>query len=317
MKILVTGCAGFIGFHLSKRLCELGEIVIGIDNLNDYYDRNLKLDRLKLLNKYLNFELKEIDIINKDDLSNEFMFSNIDLVVNLAAQPGVRYSFNHPDSYIQTNIVGFSNVIELCREYKCKLIYASSSSVYGSDYNKSESDSIDSYTMNLYAATKICNEKIAEAYWSMHIQKSIGLRFFSVYGPLGRPDMLPYIVADGIRKHNKISVYNNGMMMRDYTYIDDIIDGIIILMYNDKIDGSQIYNIGRGEPVLINDVISIIESNFDKSVDKHVIMVGNDCEASVTEANIYKIKELGYNPKVSIKEGLEKFCDWYKEYYKV
>ena len=258
-NILVTGAAGFIGYHLCKRLINLGHKVYGIDNLNKYYDIKLKCDRLKKLGitegswefNYQrhkgNFTFSRVDICDEFALDDLFDDNNFDIVINLAAQAGVRYSLEKPKEYIQSNIVGFHNVLELCKKYKVdNFLYASSSSVYGKNDKIPFSTKDDvSNPVSLYAATKKSNELIAHSYSSLYRMNTMGMRFFTVYGPYGRPDMAPYIFTDAITKGKGIKVFNNGDMSRDFTYIDDIIDGIIICMNNNRL-GYKVVNIGKG-----------------------------------------------------------------------
>ena len=263
-KILVTGCAGFIGMHVSKALLEQGHYVIGVDNLNHYYDIKLKNDRLTILNKYDNFYFKKLDISNKEGLENVFKTNSIDKVVNLAAQAGVRYSLENPNSYIESNVLGFMNVLECCRYHKIKgLVYASSSSVYGdnSEIPFSVDHTVDS-PISIYAASKKANELMAYSYNHLFGLKSTGLRFFTVYGPWGRPDMAMYIFAKNILMGRPISVYNRGKMKRDFTYIDDIINGVLAAI--EKNYEFEIFNLGNNKSEGLMDVVSLLESNLKK-----------------------------------------------------
>tara|TARA_Y100000591_G_scaffold69382_1_gene57532 strand:+ start:1725 stop:2696 length:972 start_codon:yes stop_codon:yes gene_type:complete len=315
-KILVTGCAGFIGMHLSKVLLEQDHDVIGVDNLNPYYDVKLKNDRLKILNEYDNFKFNKVDISNKEALENVFKVFSVDKVVNLAAQAGVRYSLENPNSYIESNVVGFMNILECCRHYKVKgLVYASSSSVYGNNKQIpfSVEHNVDS-PISIYAASKKANELMAYSYNHLFGLKSTGLRFFTVYGPWGRPDMAMYIFAEKILKGEPISVFNNGRMKRDFTYIDDIINGIVSSIKNNY--NFEIFNLGNNTCEPLMDVVSIIESKIGKSaiVNFEPIQLG---DVVSTYADIEKSKiKLNYTPCTSIKEGIIKFLDWYLEYVK-
>jgi UDP-glucuronate 4-epimerase len=344
MKILVTGSAGFIGFHLTKYLLERGDYVIGIDNLNDYYDVGLKIARLSQLGineikdkssslsvKYLNFKFIKLDIENFTDLS--FLFSNekFDIVVNLAAQAGVRYSLENPRVYIESNIVGFFNILECCKQFKINhLLYASSSSVYGkneilpfSTIHKTESP------LSLYAATKKTNELLAHSYSHLYKLRTTGLRFFTVYGPWGRPDMAYYLFADAIRLGKPINVFNDGIMMRDFTYIRDIINSITKVLDDDfvfsdekhqrtKSDNSlfKIYNIGNGLPVNLFRFVEILEKEMGVLAIKIMSpMQAGDVEKTWADMSDFKLN-FDYTPNTQIEEGVKEFIDWYKDYHK-
>lgn len=321
-KILVTGGAGFIGFHLTKRLLDLNYEVMAIDNLNDYYDVKLKEDRLRILEENSSFSFRKIDISNKEELENIFKENNFDIVINLAAQAGVRYSIDHPDSYIVSNIIGFYNILECCRNYPVKhLLFASSSSVYGKNKKVpySTDDKVDQ-PVSLYAATKKSDELLAYAYSNLYDIKVTGLRFFTVYGPYGRPDMAYFSFTKNIIDDKEIKVFNNGDMYRDFTYIDDIVEGIIELL--DKVPlkdengvSYKIYNIGNNHPVKISKFIEILEKEIGKEAKK-VYLPMQPGDVYQTYADITDLtKETGFVPKTSLEEGLNKFVNWYKEFY--
>tara|TARA_Y100000817_G_scaffold43717_1_gene30228 strand:+ start:5417 stop:6412 length:996 start_codon:yes stop_codon:yes gene_type:complete len=329
--ILITGSAGFIGFHLSKKLLDQGHQVIGFDNINDYYDKNLKENRLSILKSYKNFSFYKRDLINKDHLNDLFQKYNFTKVIHLAAQAGVRYSISHPKAYIDSNIHGFFNIIEMCRKYEIDhLIFASSSSVYGLNekYPFSEKDPVD-HPVSLYGATKRSNELIAHSYSHLYNLKCTGLRFFTVYGPWGRPDMALFLFTKAILNKQKINVYNNGEMRRDFTYISDIINGIILILnssknYDVKSDLNpsvskaqfRIFNIGKNTPVKLMDFISEIEKqlNIKAKINFMPLQPGDVIKS---HANVDElINEFDYKPKISVQYGIEKFLNWYKEYYK-
>ena len=313
-KILITGCAGFIGMHLSELLVKNGYDVIGVDNLNNYYDVNLKLDRLKNLNAYHNFKFEKIDITDKNALSNIFITSKPFKVVNLAAQAGVRYSLTNPQAYIESNVSGFVNVLESCRYHGVEgLIYASSSSVYGSNEKIpfSEKDRIDK-PLSIYGASKISNELMAKSYHSLYGLKSTGLRFFTVYGPWGRPDMAMYIFTKKILENEPIQLFNHGIMDRDFTYIDDIISGVASAVENNY--DNEIFNLGNNKSESLTDLVEIIEKKLDKKaiIEFEPMQLG---DVKNTFADIEKAKKkLGYAPKFNMKKGVENFIDWYLSY---
>ena len=313
-NILVTGCAGFIGMHLSKTLLEQGHRVIGVDNLNDYYDVRLKNDRLMTLKKYELFSFIKLDISNKEALESVFKSNSIDKVVNLAAQAGVRYSLENPNSYIESNVLGFMNILECCRHYNIKgLVYASSSSVYGGNTVIPFSvDHVVDSPISIYAASKKANELMAHSYYHLFGLKSTGLRFFTVYGSWGRPDMAMYIFAEKILKGEPISVYNYGKMKRDFTYIDDIVSGVISSIENNF--NFEIFNLGNSSSEPLMDVISILESKIGKNaiINYEPMQLGDVVN---TFADIEKSKlKLGFSPKTKIKEGISHFLDWYLDY---
>ena len=332
-KILVTGSIGFIGFHLCKKLLDEGHEVYGIDNINDYYDVDLKLARKKSLANYAaqldenkKYNFKKIDISNKKDLFALFKKCNFDIVINLAAQAGVRYSIDNPQSYVESNLIGFVNIVECCREFKIKhLVFASSSSVYG--MNKDQPFKIQDKTdfpISLYAATKKSNELLAFSYSHLYKIPTTGLRFFTVYGPFGRPDMAYFKFTKSIIEEKPIDVYNNGNMKRDFTYIDDIVDGMLSVL--DKPPKSnqfdltlsdapfRVLNIGNNKPISLEEFIECIEKALSKTAIKNELPM-QPGDVPVTYANIDEInKEFGFNPKTNISDGIQKFVDWYVEY---
>lgn len=332
---LVTGAAGFIGYHLSEYLLIRGDQVIGIDNLNDYYDVNLKLARLERLKKHKHFTFKKIDLIEKDSLVELFEQNKINKVVNLAAQAGVRYSVDNPDCYVQSNVVGFLNILECCRHFDVKhLVFASSSSVYGANTKQpfSESDSTD-HPLSLYAASKKSNELMAHAYASLYDLPVTGLRFFTVYGPWGRPDMALFKFTKNILEGKPIDVYNYGNMVRDFTYISDIIDGVVrVLDYPEKLNNQpntdasdsptkyapyQIYNIGSSVPINLMTYINQIETLVNKKANCNFLPI-QLADVLKSHSDVSKIHgDVGYSPIVSVKEGVAKFVKWYVEYYQV
>lgn len=319
MRILVTGSAGFIGFFLIKLLCKNNYEVIGIDNLNTYYDVNLKKKRLQILKKFKNFSFHRLDIKNEKKI--EFIFKKkIDVVVNLAAMAGVRHSLKHPMDYIDSNIVGFVNLIKLSCDYKIKhFIYASSSSVYGNNkkYPSSEKDITDS-PASLYGATKKSNEIIASAYSSTHKIKTTGLRFFTVYGPWGRPDMALFYFYNSILRNKKINIFNKGNMLRDFTYVEDVAFSILkIIKKKEKRSNSlyKILNIGNSSPIHLKKFIFHIEKVLGKKSKKNYMpMQIGDVKKSLADCE--KINEfINFKPKTSIEVGIKKFHDWYTRYY--
>jgi len=309
--ILVTGCAGFIGFHLCEKLLKSGVNVTGVDNLNDYYPVEMKMVRLDILQKYENFTFHKLNIEDYEDL--EKVAKEIDVIIHLAAQAGVRYSLENPRQYIESNITGHFNVLEICRQYDVKkLVYASSSSVYGlSDkFPLSIEDRVDS-PVSLYAATKKCDEIISQSYNTLYKIPMIGLRFFTVYGEYGRPDMAPYKFTEKIINGQQIEVYNNGEMWRDFTYVGDIVDGIVSCIDLDIGKGHRVYNLGNNNPVELKYFISLIEKSVGKKADiKYLPMQKGDVlktAADISEST----RDFNYKPKVSIEEGIEKIARWY------
>jgi len=323
-KILITGGAGFIGFHLSKRLLENGELVIGIDNLNDYYEVSLKEARLEILKTYSNYEFQKIDIADKAALDALFEKEKPEIVINLAAQAGVRYSIENPQAYVDSNLIGFFNILEACRHYPVKhLLYASSSSVYGNQQKTpfSVEDSVD-HPISLYAATKKSNELMAHAYCHLYQIPCTGLRFFTVYGPYGRPDMACFLFANKIFAGQPIQVFNNGDMYRDFTYVDDIVTGIENMldhppMANEAGDCYKVYNIGNNKPVKLLDFIETLENALGKKAEK-VFMPMQPGDVYQTYADVEELKkDFDFKPTTSIQEGLESFAQWYREYYHI
>ena len=320
---LVTGGAGFIGFHLSKRLLEAGAKVIGFDNLNDYYDVSLKEDRLQILKTYENYTFIKGDLAEKAELEEVFNSLHPNVVVNLAAQAGVRYSIDHPDVYIQSNIVGFLNVLEACRNHPVDhLVYASSSSVYGGNEKVpfSTEDKVDN-PISLYAATKKANELMAYSYGKLYNIPSTGLRFFTVYGPFGRPDMACFKFADLMRNGKPIQIYNNGDMYRDFTYIDDIVTGVYNILSNPPKEDHlgvpyKVYNIGNHNPEKLMDFISILEECLGMEAKKEFYPM-QPGDVYKTFADVSELmNDFGFKPNTSIREGLTNFAKWHKEYYK-
>lgn len=333
MKILVTGAAGFIGYHLCEKLLSLGHYVIGLDNLNDYYEVQLKKDRLKqlgignitdsaLIKSQIHnekFQFIKINLEDKVRLPELFEDHNFDVVCNLAAQAGVRYSLEKPFTYIESNIFGFMNILECCRNFKVsKLVYASSSSVYGLNEKVpfSTDDNVD-HPISLYAATKKSNELMAHTYSHLFDIETIGLRFFTVYGPWGRPDMAMFLFTDAILNNKSIKVFNNGELSRDFTYIDDIVDGVVATIEKSKKASSlySIYNIGNSKPVKLLDFITEIEKSTGRVVEKEFLpMQPGDVEK--TWADVALLQEnFQYSSNTDISIGVKKFIEWYMDYF--
>lgn len=318
MKILVTGVAGFIGSETARAFLKDGHEVIGIDNLNDYYSPKLKRDRLARVHSE-RFSFVECSLSDKETLLRLFKKNAFDIVVNLAAQAGVRYSLINPQSYVDSNITGFLNILECARAYPPRhLVYASSSSVYGRNTETPfrTTDRVEKPS-SLYAATKRSNELMAETYHHLFHINLTGLRFFTVYGPWGRPDMSPWLFADAITHDRPIKVFNNGKMMRDFTYIDDIVEGIRRIAYDGiekKEPLNRLYNIGRGEPVKLMDFIATLEKNFGRVAEK-IMMPMQPGDVEVTWADTEALeRDIGYRPGVSLEEGIARFAEWFKEY---
>ena len=312
MKFLVTGSCGFIGFHLSKNLLKEEHVVLGIDNLNNFYDVDLKEKRLGLLQKYKNFKFFKIDLTDTKSLNKLFDDFKPSIVVNLAAQAGVRYSSINPNAYIDSNILGFLNIINLCTEFEIeKLIYASSSSIYGSSKDVPYKEESAPNPISLYGKTKLINEIISESYTHKHSLHSIGLRFFTVYGPYGRPDMAYYKFSKKIKENLKIKIYNKGNMSRDMTYIDDIIQGIKLAIQAKNLNNPhEILNLGNTKPINTMDLLSLIESHYKKKALIEYEETENEVE--VTHADIYKAKSMiGYLPKIDFTEGMDNFFSWF------
>jgi UDP-glucuronate 4-epimerase len=350
MKVLVTGTAGFIGYHLAKYLLERGDEVVGIDNINDYYDVNLKHGRLSETGinglsleygkavrstKYPNYQFVKLDLTDHGKMKKLFKGCHFDAVCNLAAQAGVRYSLTNPRAYIDSNITGFLNVLECCRTHNIKhFVYASSSSVYGLNKRMPFSASHQAnHPVSIYAATKKSNELMAHTYSHLFKLPTTGLRFFTVYGPWGRPDMAPFLFTKAILEHKQIDIFNNGKMKRDFTYIDDIVDGIVrvidhpakksVLWDASVPDPSssnvpyRVFNIGRGESVDLLEFITEIEKNIGEIADKNYMPMQNG-DVAETWADISVMKKmLAYDPKVSVSEGVRNFVNWYKDFYLV
>tara|TARA_B100000212_G_scaffold54060_1_gene35592 strand:+ start:4656 stop:5684 length:1029 start_codon:yes stop_codon:yes gene_type:complete len=336
-KILVTGSAGFIGFYVCRKLLEIGFNVIGIDNINSYYDVNLKKKRLDLLSQIsLNentWDFLKADLVEKDNLIKIFEDHEPSIVVNLAAQAGVRYSIENVDAYINSNIVGFSNILECCRNSKVKnLLYASSSSVYGGNTKIpfSEDDPVN-HPVSLYAATKRSNELMAHAYSHLYGLSCTGLRFFTVYGPWGRPDMAPMIFADAIINQKPLKIFNHGKMSRSFTYIDDILDVIIKLIDKPAIPdksfntnkpnissswcSNRIFNIGNDNSIKLIDFISHLEKELGKKAIKEYYPMQQGDVANTLSDNKLISEWIINSPKTSVNEGIKKFINWYKKYY--
>lgn len=326
--ILVTGAAGFIGFYLSERLLKEGQTVVGYDNLNDYYDTKLKDARLEILNKYENFTFIKGNLADKEALEAVFTEYKPEIVVNLAAQAGVRYSITNPEAYMESNMIGFFNILEACRNHPVKhLVYASSSSVYGTNKKVpySVSDKVDN-PVSLYAATKKSNELMAHAYSKLYKIPATGLRFFTVYGPMGRPDMAYFSFTKKLVKGEKIQIFNFGDMKRDFTYVDDIVTGIVNVMGKPPVendDGAlyKIYNIGNNQP---EDLLYFVETLekclmnegvIDKPAEKEFLpMQPGDVYQTYADVDDL-IKDFNFKPSTSLEEGLSKFAKWYKEFY--
>ena len=333
MKILITGAAGFIGMHLAQRLLALGHEIVGIDNLNDYYAVSLKRDRLKLLAPHAGFRFVEMDMADRDGMEKLFATEKFQRVVNLAAQAGVRYSLQNPHAYINSNVVGFLHILEGCRHHGVEhLVYASSSSVYGANTHMpfSTHDNVD-HPVSLYAATKKSNELMAHTYSHLYRIPTTGLRFFTVYGPWGRPDMSPSLFASAILEGRPINVFNEGKMQRDFTYIDDIVEGVVRVL--DKVATPdpafdpaapdpatshapfRVYNIGNHQPVELMTFIETIENAIGKKAIKNMMPM-QDGDVVATYADIEGLHQaVGFAPQTPLTEGVAKFIAWYKEYH--
>ncbi|REK66487.1 MAG: capsular biosynthesis protein CpsI [Cohnella sp.] len=334
-EILVTGAAGFIGYHLSSKLLSRGFRIIGVDNFNSYYNVELKKRRFSLLEEEINFTGYKLDITNSSQINELFRNSNIEIVVHLAAQAGVRYSLTNPSAYIESNLVGFGNIIEASRRNNIQhFIYASSSSVYGANTKMpfSVNDNVD-HPVSLYAATKKSNELIAHSYSHLYSLPTTGLRFFTVYGPWGRPDMALFLFTKAIIEGKPIKVFNNGNMKRDFTYIDDIVEGIIRLIDrkpepNSNWSGKnpdpgtsyapyRIYNIGNNQPVELNRFIEVIEEKLGrKAIKEYLPLQPGDVPETYADVDDL-MRDVGFKPQTSIEEGIGKFIDWYVDYYGV
>jgi len=317
MKVLVTGCAGFIGFHLAKHLLERGDTVIGYDNVCDYYDVSLKRSRLDILNALDGFTFHRADLVDRKALDRVMDEHAPDKFVNLAAQAGVRYSLDHPEVYIDSNLVGFLNVLETCRHHdSTDLVYASSSSVYGGNTKIpfSVEDSVDS-PISLYAATKKSNELMAHVYSHLYDMNTTGLRFFTVYGPYGRPDMALFKFTRAIIAGEPIDVYNFGKMQRDFTYIDDIVAGVTASI--DRPFRYEVFNLGNNQPSDLEYFISLIEKELGMKAERNYRpMQPGDVPATFADIE-HSRKLLGFEPRTSLEEGVKRFTGWYREYYGV
>jgi len=332
MKYLITGAAGFIGFHLSKRLLEQGNGVVGIDNLNEYYDVNLKKFRLNELKGDPKFTFHKLDLVDRNGIEKLFSENNFDYVVNLAAQAGVRYSLEHPHAYVNSNVVGFLNILEGCRHSDIKhLVFASSSSVYGANTMMpfSVHQNVD-HPISLYAATKKSNELMAHAYSSLYKLPCTGLRFFTVYGPLGRPDMAPFLFTKAILEQRPIDVFNQGKMKRDFTYIDDIVEGVVRVTVNipgpdtgwnsDKPDPAtsyapyRLYNIGNNNSIELLKFIEVLEDCLGKKAEKNLLPM-QPGDVHETCADVDDLISIGFKPSTPIEKGIKKFVEWYLGYY--
>lgn len=335
MKILVTGAAGFIGFSVAHRLLERGDRIVGWDNLNDYYDVSLKEARLKQLNHYADFKFLKIDVARREHVAAAFKEAAPERVVHLAAQAGVRYSLKNPQAYINSNIAGFMNILEACRCQQVQhLVYASSSSVYG--MNKVSPFSIHhnvDHPISIYAATKKANELMAHSYSHLYGLPTTGLRFFTVYGPWGRPDMVLFIFTRAILEGRPIPVFNYGRMQRDFTYIDDIVEGVVRVLDRPPIANPgwdpikadpgtssapyRIYNIGNHQPEQLLRLIEILESNLGKRAERELLpMQTGDVESTCADVEDL-VRDTGFQPGTPLEVGIKKFVDWYREYYKV
>jgi UDP-glucuronate 4-epimerase len=333
MKILVTGVAGFIGAALAARLLERGDVVHGIDNLNDYYDVSLKEARLARLKQEKNFDFDKLDVANRKAMRTLFREGKFDVVAHMAAQAGVRYSIENPYAYIDANLVGFGNILEGCRHNGVKhLVYASSSSVYGANTKLpfSEHDNVD-HPVSLYAASKKANELMAHTYAHLYGLPCTGLRFFTVYGPWGRPDMALFKFTKGILEGTPISVFNRGQMVRDFTYIDDVIEGVIRVIdrparpdpawSGDRPDSAtsyapyRIYNIGNNRPVELLRYIEVLEACLGKKANKELLPI-QEGDVPATYANTDDLeRDVGFRPRTTVETGIARFVAWYKDYY--
>jgi Nucleoside-diphosphate-sugar epimerases len=316
VKILLTGCAGFIGMHVAKILLLRGDDVLGIDNLNDYYDPELKRARLGQLKGYSRFKFMKGDISDRAFVEEVFSAEKPDRVINLAAQAGVRYSIENPHAYIQSNIVGFINILEGCRNNAIQhLVYASSSSVYGGNIKMpfSVSDRVDN-PVSLYAATKKSNELMAHTYSHLYKLPTTGLRYFTVYGPWGRPDMSPWLFTSAITEGRPIKIFNQGKMQRDFTYIDDIAEGTVRALDRDIHQLYKVYNIGNQQPVELMEFIGIMERELGREAQKEFLpMQPGDVVATFADVGELK-REVGYEPKTHLNVGLANWVKWYKDY---
>ena len=335
MKVLVTGAAGFIGYHLAEKLLARGDEVVGVDNVNDYYSVELKRARLARLERHDGFRFFEIDLADREAMEDVFAAGAFDRVVNLAAQAGVRYSLTNPHAYVDSNLVGFMNVLEGCRHSGVKhLVYASSSSVYGANTTMpfSVHDNVD-HPLSLYAATKKANELMAHTYSHLYGLPTTGLRFFTVYGPWGRPDMALFLFTKAILEGRPIDVFNHGRMRRDFTYIDDIVEGVVRVMDrvaepNPAWSGAspdpgtssapyRIYNIGNNQPVELMHLIEVLERCLGRRAEKNMLpMQPGDVPATYADVDDL-VRDVGFKPATPIEEGVARFVEWYRSYYEV
>lgn len=322
MQVLVTGAAGFIGYHVSQRLLQEGIQVFGIDNLNDYYAIDLKKSRLAELEPNQSFQFQCLDLSDRDGMETLFESNTFDGVIHLAAQAGVRYSLENPHAYVDSNLVGFLHILEGCRQSQVShLVYASSSSVYGANKKVpfSVEDNVD-HPVSLYAATKKSNELMAHSYSHLYQIPITGLRFFTVYGPWGRPDMAYFKFVDAIANNKSIDVYNHGKMQRDFTYIDDVVEGIIRVLHQPpNLDTTtppyKLYNIGNNQPVTLMRFIEVIETAMGKAAEKNFLpMQPGDVPATYADVDAL-MNDVGFQPKTPIEEGIQKFVTWYRSYY--
>ena len=335
LKILITGAAGFIGMHVASRLVERGDTVFGVDNLNEYYDIGLKISRLDILKKQTKFTFQKCDVGDCAELKNIFEREMFDCVVHLAAQAGVRYSLVNPYAYINSNIQGFMNVLECCRNLNIgHLVYASSSSVYGENGQLpfNENHNVD-HPVSLYAATKKANELMAHSYSHLYGIPTTGLRFFTVYGPWGRPDMAPMIFAKAILSDQKIDVFNSGQMSRDFTYIDDIVDGVLGVIdkpATSNVDFDplapepssskapfKVFNIGKGKPTSLMSFVGVLENVLGKKAQINMLAM-QPGDVPATAADVSAIQQWsGFQPNIGIQDGITKFAEWYLDYYNI
>ena len=316
MKVLLTGAAGFIGMHVAKILLERGDEVVGIDNLNDYYDPRLKLARLEQLKPYANFKFIKGDIADRATIEELFATEKPERVINLAAQAGVRYSIENPHAYIQSNLVGFANILEGCRHHGVQhLVYASSSSVYGGNTKMpfAVGDQVDN-PVSLYAATKKANELMAHTYSHLYGLPTTGLRYFTVYGPWGRPDMSPWLFTSAILEGRLIKVFNHGKMQRDFTYIDDIAEGTVRTLDRSLEERYKVYNIGNHQPVELMTFIQTIEKALGQGAQKEFLpMQPGDVVATYADVEDLK-RDVAFEPKTSLAEGIAQWAEWYLGY---
>lgn len=335
MRYLVTGAAGFIGFHVSQRLLDRGDEVVGLDVVNDYYTVQLKLDRLAQLQNRKGFEFHKVDLADRAGMDRVFREGKFEVAIHLAAQAGVRYSLTNPHAYIDSNLIGFTNILEGCRHHQIRhLAYASSSSVYGANTTMPFSihHNVD-HPMSLYAATKKANELMAHCYSQLYKLPTTGLRFFTVYGPWGRPDMAMWLFTKAILEGKPIDVFNEGKMRRDFTYIDDIVEGVIRVADNTAVPNPawtgahpdpatsfapyRVYNIGNNQPVELMHMISVLETCLGKTAEKRLLpMQAGDVPATFADVDDLT-RDVGFKPSTSIEDGVSRFVQWYREYHKV